>query len=184
MNLCLAVWQQQKRRLSSREQVDSPTWQNWFVYIYLLRELDAFIYPSPFLEVEASRISDCPFLILDTPIDKDTCAVAFSKGSVWGHPINNLIENYQNKEYFRELKNKWFRTECAVQSNLVGEAGRTNVQHFSGLFFFCFVVFPVICLLLLVIETCWYRKRHYRIGKYDTKSEAKNQLDTFELFNY
>ena len=157
---------------------------SWWLFIYLHRELDAFIYPSPFLEAAASRIHGCLFSIIEKPINRAASAFPFTRGSPWERPISRLIGEYTKREYFRELENKWFRTECMGRSNLMSKAHRLSIQHFGGLFLFCFAICPLICLLLLFIECLWYWKHRKIARKYALDDGGQIQDGNVEVFNY
>ena len=139
------------------------------------RELDAFIAMSPYVDVAASKFPGCPFIFVGEPLHEGVTAIAFSIGSPWKRPISNLIDIYRRKEYFRLLRNKWFRSDCSKTTNLK-KANKFGIQEFGGLFLVCFAVSPVVCLLLLIIEILWYLKVRRKKRTYVMRQERSNQI--------
>ena len=138
------------------------------------RELDAFIALSPYVDVAASKFPGCPFIFVGEPLFEGVTAIAFSIGSPWKRPISNLIGIYRRKEYFRLLRNTWFRTDCKKMN--VKKANKFGIQEFGGLFLVCFAVSPVVCLLLLIIEILWYLKVRRKKRTYVMRQESSNQI--------
>ena len=129
-------------------------------YFLSYRDMDAFISTSAFMELEASKIDGCPFVILTKPISTFVNALAFPKGSKWKHPFSELILKYQRKDFFRKLSAKWFENKCEMGPNRTKKSSRLSFENVSGLFIVCAVTIAV-CLVYVAMETLLYHLHNY-----------------------
>ena len=112
------------------------------------------------MELEASKIDGCPFVILTKPITTSVIGLGFPKGSKWKYPISELILKYQGKDFFRKLTAKWFKNKCDMGPNRAKKSSRLSFENVSGLFVVCAVTIAV-CSVYVAMETLLYHLNNY-----------------------
>ena len=132
------------------------------------RELDAFIYDSPFIDLGASKMPGCSFQVVGNPIFTKAYAVAFSKESKLRDPVTNLLLKYQRNDYFRKLTDKWFQGSCLQSKGSHQKAFKMKPGHLSGLLFICCGAVAA-CFVILFGEYLWSCKQRKK-GKYTANS--------------
>ncbi|RMX35776.1 hypothetical protein pdam_00021767, partial [Pocillopora damicornis] len=88
------------------------------------------------------------------------------KGS-WRDPVSNLLLKYQKIDYFRKLKEKWFRGGCFYTGRSSQSAEEMKPVNFGGLFFILGGAI-VVCFLILLGECLWSRHER-KEGRYTPK---------------
>lgn len=137
-----------------------------FLLNSLIRALDAFIYDSPFIDLGAAKMPGCSFKVVGSPIVTKAYAVAFPKESKWKDPVTNLLLKYQRKDYFRKLKDKWFKGGCLHSKGSPQSAYKMKPKYLHGLFLICCGAVGT-CFVILFGEYLWSRRKKKQ-GKYST----------------
>ena len=128
------------------------------------REINAFIYDSPFIDLGASKMPGCSLMLIGKPKITKAYAMAFPEHSKWTDPVTNLLLKYERKDYFRQLKDKRFRGGCFYTDGASQSNYKMKPANFSGLLF-------ILCgatttrFLLLLGEYLWSRHER-KEGKY------------------
>ena len=116
----------------------------------------------------------CSFKVVGTPITTKAYAVGFPKESKWKDPVTNLLLKYQRKDYFRKLKDKWFKGSCLQSQGSPKSAYRMKPTYLRGLVLICCGAVAT-CFVILFGEYLWSRKQKKQ-GKYTTTRKAQGNV--------
>ena len=151
----------------------------YFDFHLLFREIKAFIYDSPFIDLGASKMPGCSFKVVGNPIITVAYAIGFPKNSKWRNPVSNLLLKYQKIDYFRKLKEKWFRGGCFYTGRSSQSAEEMKPVNFGGLFFILGGAI-VVCFLILLGECLWSRHER-KEGRFTPKRIGQSNKSSIIL---
>ena len=106
----------------------------------------------------------CSLMVVGKPIITKAYAMAFPKHSKWTDPVTNFLLKYERKDYFRQLKDKWFRGGCFYTDGPSQSAYKMKHANFSGLLLILCGGMAT-CFLLLLGEYLWSRHER-KVVKY------------------
>lgn len=137
-------------------------------YFHNNREIHALIHDYFIAYHNLAKDKECRFKFAGESIKDGGSGVAVSKGSDLAGQITNLILQYQDREFFLKLQQKWMENKCASTSTSSSSSGISvsesngaepiGKEYFGGLFVaLCSVVF--VSAIVFALE--FYTRRRF-----------------------
>ena len=114
----------------------------------------------------------CSFKVVGKPIITVAYGMGFPKNSKWRDPVSSLLLKYQRIDYFRKLKEKWFRGGCFFTGRSSQSAEEMKPVNFGGLFLILGGAM-VLCFFILLGEYLWSRHER-KAAKYTPKKMGQS----------